>query len=75
MLRDARLGEVFNLSQSRVNDWIHRLLPILKLALDNLNVPAEHDLDQSACTEPHTKESKVISDKVHYRHEVGENQY
>jgi len=34
----ALLGEVFGLSQSRVNRWIHRLLPILKQALDDLGV-------------------------------------
>jgi hypothetical protein len=27
------LGEVFEVSQSRVNEWLHRLLPILKEAL------------------------------------------
>jgi len=32
----ALLGEVFGLSQSRANRWIHRLLPILKQALDAL---------------------------------------
>lgn len=34
----ALLGEVFGLSQSRVNRWIHRLLPILQQALDDLGV-------------------------------------
>jgi hypothetical protein len=34
----ALLGEVFELSQSRANRWIHRLLPILKQALDDLGV-------------------------------------
>jgi hypothetical protein len=28
------LGEVFELSQPRVNEWVHRLLPVLKVALD-----------------------------------------
>jgi hypothetical protein len=37
------LGEVFGLSQSRANDWIHRLLPILKEALDDLGVLPERD--------------------------------
>ena len=73
--RQELLGEIFELSQSRVNDWIHRLLPVLKSALDNINVSAECDPDQSACMEPQTNESEVISDKVHYRYEVGENQY
>ena len=34
------LGEVFGLSQSRVNEWIHRLLPILKAALEGVRGPA-----------------------------------
>ena len=37
------LGEVFNLSQARANYWIHRLLPILKVALDELGVPPERN--------------------------------
>jgi hypothetical protein len=32
------LGEVFELSQSCVNRWIHRLLPVLEQALDDLGV-------------------------------------
>jgi len=28
------LGAVFELSQPRVNEWVHRLLPVLKVALD-----------------------------------------
>lgn len=42
------LGEVFALSQSRANDWIHRLLPILKDALDSLGVLPERDPRQFA---------------------------
>jgi hypothetical protein len=37
------LGEVFELSQPRVNEWVHRLLPILKVALDELGVLPERD--------------------------------
>jgi hypothetical protein len=37
------LGELFELSQSRVNYWIHRLLPILQEALDELGVLPERD--------------------------------
>jgi DDE superfamily endonuclease/Helix-turn-helix of DDE superfamily endonuclease len=37
------LGEVFELSQPRVNEWIHRLLPILKVALEELGVLPERD--------------------------------
>jgi hypothetical protein len=36
-------GELFDLSQSRTSDWIHRLLPILKNALDDLGVLPERD--------------------------------
>lgn len=42
------LGEVFELSQSRINEWIHRLLPILKAALDELGVLPERDPQQFA---------------------------
>jgi len=34
----ALLGEVFEMSQSRANRWIHELLPILKQALGELGV-------------------------------------
>jgi len=37
------LSEVFGLSQGRANEWIHRLLPILKQALDDLGVLPERD--------------------------------
>ncbi len=42
------LGEVFGLSQSRANAWIHRLLPILKDALDDWGVLPERDPHQFA---------------------------
>jgi len=41
--RQSLLGEIFELSQSRVNEWIHRLLPILKGALDELGVLPERE--------------------------------
>jgi len=37
------LGSVFDLSQSRVNRWIHRLLPILLRALDDLGFLPERN--------------------------------
>jgi Helix-turn-helix of DDE superfamily endonuclease/DDE superfamily endonuclease len=37
------LGELFELSQPRVNQWIHRLLPILQDTLDELGVLPERD--------------------------------
>jgi hypothetical protein len=39
----AVMSELFDLSQPRVNYWIHRLLPVLRLALDNLAVLPERD--------------------------------
>jgi hypothetical protein len=42
------LGEVFGLSQGRANEWIHRLLPILKQALDDLGVLPERDPQELA---------------------------
>jgi hypothetical protein len=37
------MGELFGISQGRANEWIHRLLPILKQALDDLGVLPERD--------------------------------
>jgi hypothetical protein len=34
----ALVGEVFGLGQSQANRWIHRLLPVLKQALDDLSL-------------------------------------
>ena len=46
------LGEVFELSQSRVNEWVHRLMPILKLALDELGLLPEREPEHFAQSEP-----------------------
>jgi hypothetical protein len=45
------LGEVFEFSQSRVNEWIHRLLPILKEALDAVGVLPEREPERFAQSE------------------------
>jgi len=45
------LGEVFGVSQSRVNEWIHRLLPILKEALEALGVLPEREPEHFAPSE------------------------
>src|SRR5947209_12158359 len=37
------LGSLFDLSQSRVNRWVYRLLPVLVRALDRLGVLPERD--------------------------------
>jgi hypothetical protein len=39
----AVMGELFGLSQPQVNYWIHRLLPALQQALDDLGVCPERD--------------------------------
>ena len=42
------LGEVFDLSQSGANAWIHRLLPVLQQALQDLGVSPERNPQQFA---------------------------
>ncbi len=42
------LGEVFELSQSSANTWIHRLLPVLQQALKDLGVQPERNPHQFA---------------------------
>jgi len=37
------MGELFGMSQSQANEWIHTLLPILKQALDDLGYEPERD--------------------------------
>lgn len=37
------IGVVFELSQSRVNYWLHRILPVLKEALDELGLLPERE--------------------------------
>jgi hypothetical protein len=39
----AVMGELFGLSQPQVNYWIHRLLPVLRTALDDLGVLPARD--------------------------------
>ena len=47
------LGELFELSQPRVNYWLHRLLPLLHEALDALVVQRYVDLE--VCPRYHRK--------------------
>src|SRR5215204_4929978 len=49
------LGELFGISQGRANEWIHRLLPILKQALDDLHVLPERDPKKFKTKEKHQK--------------------
>ena len=62
------LGEVFELSQPRVNEWVHRLLPILKVALDELEVLPEQDPQHFAQSEPqHGERPELIIDGTERR--------
>jgi hypothetical protein len=46
------MGELFGLSQPQVNYWIHRLLPVLQVALDRLGLRPERDPRLFARTQP-----------------------
>jgi len=50
------LAEVFELSQSRANRWIHQLLPVLQRALKDAGVRPERDPRQFARRERQTGE-------------------
>ena len=51
------MGELFGIGQSQTNEWIHRLLPILKQALDNLGVLPERDPQQFKSKEKDQKDA------------------
>ncbi len=51
------LAELFGISQGRTNEWIHRLLPILKQALDDLGVLPERDPKKFKAKEQHQKDA------------------
>jgi len=51
------LAELFGISQGRANEWIHRLLPILKQALDDLGVLPERDPQKFKAKEQHQKDA------------------
>jgi DDE superfamily endonuclease/Helix-turn-helix of DDE superfamily endonuclease len=44
-------GELFGMAQSRANEWIHQLLPILKQALDDVGATPERDPKKFKATE------------------------
>jgi hypothetical protein len=48
----AVMGELFELSQAGANYWIHRLLPVLRGALDDLGVLPERHPDHFAQSQP-----------------------
>lgn len=51
------MGELFGISQGRANEWIHRLLPILKQALDDLGVLPERDPKKFKAKEENRKDA------------------
>jgi hypothetical protein len=51
------MGELFGISQGRANEWIHRLLPILKQALDDLGVLPERDPKKFKAKEKNQKDA------------------
>jgi len=53
----AILGELFGMGQSQANEWIHRLLPILKQALDGLGVMPERDPNKFRNREKNRKDA------------------
>jgi len=48
---------LFGISQGRANEWVHRLLPILKQALDDLGVLPERDPKKFKAKEKNQKDS------------------
>lgn len=68
------LGEVFALSQPRVNEWIHRLLPILKEALADLGVLPEREPARFAQSEArHGERPDFIIDGTERRRQRPKN--
>lgn len=52
------MGELFGMSQSGANQWIHLLLPVVRNALNAIGVMPERDGHQFARTERHTNEPR-----------------
>src|SRR5262245_27042714 len=70
----AVMGELFGLSQPQVNYWIHRLLPVLRSALDDLDVLPERDpthFAQAQCTSG--KAPRLIIDATERRRQRPKN--
>jgi hypothetical protein len=71
----ALLGEVFELSQSRANRWIHKLMPVLQQALDGLGVLPEREPNKFARHERRQREgSELIIDGTERRRQRPKSQ-
>jgi hypothetical protein len=69
------LAELFGMSQSSVNHWIHRLLPILGKALDNMGLMPERQGQRLAKTEQKRAEKpKYIIDGTERRRQRPKDQ-
>ena len=53
-------GQLFGMSQSSANEWLHRLLPILLVALDRLGVLPEREGEQLPARVKRQKTSKNL---------------
>jgi Helix-turn-helix of DDE superfamily endonuclease/DDE superfamily endonuclease len=68
------MGELFDLSQPRVNSWIHRLLPVLQEALDDLGVCPERNARQFAHSQAAAEaEPRLIIDGTERRRQRPKN--
>jgi hypothetical protein len=71
----ALLGSLFDLSQSRVNRWVYRLLPVLVRALDRLGFLPERNPKQFSAHERRQGEgSELIIDGTERRRQRPKNQ-
>ncbi len=67
-------GQLFGMSQSSANEWIHVLLPVLATALDDLGVMPERDGAQVAQHEQrHAEAPDLIVDGVERRRQRPKN--
>ncbi len=60
-------GELFGLSQARTNYWLHRLLPVLQTALNELGVMPEREGAQFAQAQPKRRKAELIIDGTERR--------
>src|SRR5438270_5884288 len=63
----ALMAELFGLSQPGENYWLHRLLPILHSALDDLDVLPERDPRHFAASQPPGAKPRLIIDGTERR--------
>jgi DDE superfamily endonuclease/Helix-turn-helix of DDE superfamily endonuclease len=69
----AVMAELFGLSQPGVNYWLHRLLPVLHDALEDLGVLPERDPRHFAQSQPSAGEPRLIIDGTERRRQRPKN--